>query len=469
MDRISDMPTSPDAEVEPAWTVGEGIDLATWGRPIAAIPDNWLVKKHAAAITSSNDLTANARLLANLLLSAAMPALPNHEHVVGLPDVFAQIGGLSRKVFVLQGYLRELVTTPVEWDIPARFGGEWNVCTWLSGATIKNGLLYFRLDCSLAMLLSNPEIYAMLRNVAQFKIAGKRMSPYVVALYENCLRWVYQGHTEWWDVATWRRLLGATEAYYETYPRFSGKVLKPSMDTINECTDLQIVQECKTAGRRVTHIRFLVSRRQIETPAAMSAPLPTVAEKIPAPATPAPATEPAGGRVGDDIEDLVNELTPLFGNARQARRFVVENAAFLPVQRKALEITLEQGRKKSVHGGYFRATFQNLLTQQTKLPEAGPATIPATDELTVDATVAGSVARVIQEAWLAKQLPLETVNKLIDKLQSLPTLKMFVEEPLKRGDIGGGQVYMALSQMVASMKQSSLRRMMSEMGLSYKE
>ena len=115
------------------------------------------------------------------------------------------IGFDSRNQAHLRQAIRGLTETSVEWDILEDDGTSvWEVSSLLSSARIRAGVCTYRYNKGLAEKLKHPDIYSKIN----LSVIRELRSSHALALYENCYRYVDIGHTAWWDLDVFRKLIG---------------------------------------------------------------------------------------------------------------------------------------------------------------------------------------------------------------------------------------------------------------------
>lgn len=216
------------------------------------------LKKHAAAIHCSGELSLVERKLSNiLLLNAYNDLLVKDTHSIPSKHLFAMLGWEdSNNVEGLKNTLKGLMSTIVEFNLMGDGGEVWQAMTLLSYATLADGECRYAYAKDLAVKFYKPEIFAVI-NIAvqkQFK------SNYALTLYENCVRFINVGSTGWWDLVTFRKIMGAKTNTYNEFKRLSSFVINVAMKEINEVSDIRIKVEYKKEKRRVIALRFLITQ-----------------------------------------------------------------------------------------------------------------------------------------------------------------------------------------------------------------
>ncbi|MBB5723908.1 hypothetical protein FHS72_003555 [Loktanella ponticola] len=215
------------------------------------------VKKNVAAIHVSGKLTLLQRKLSNVLLLNAYDTLVHQNtHKIDAQTLCAMIGYNSNDMETLKASLRGLVETLAEWDMLDENGQqEWGVSSLLAYAKLKGGVCEYSYSSALAEKLHDPKVFALIN----LNIQKRFTSGHALALYENCYRFVRTRSTGWWELETFRRLMGVNDsAYYEVFKHLNAKVIKPAVAEVNKTSNIIVTPETRKMGRSVTHIRFKI-------------------------------------------------------------------------------------------------------------------------------------------------------------------------------------------------------------------
>lgn len=226
-------------------------------------PSKEQLKKHVAAIHTSGDLSLLERKMANVLLLNAYDALlTRRTHTLPVKHLCAMLGwDESNNIERLQDTLRQLASTPIEFNMMEDGKNVWRVMSILSFGEIRDGTCSYRYDEYLAERLYDPEIYATINIGVQRRFEGG----YALTLYENCVRYKEVGSTGWWELNRFRRIMGADAGLYEDFRRLNERVIRPSVKEINRISDIELVPEFQKQGRKVTAVRFLITENPQQT------------------------------------------------------------------------------------------------------------------------------------------------------------------------------------------------------------
>jgi hypothetical protein len=216
------------------------------------------LKKHVAAIHVSGELSLVERKLSNvLLLNAYDDLLTVRTHRIRVTALMVILGwDEGKNVTALRAALRKLATTAIDFNVMGDANEPWGVATIISFAEIEDGWCTYRYDEAMAARLFDPIMYATVNLGVQRKFAGS----YTLALYENCLRYAKVGSTGWLDLNVLRRLLGASQEYYDDFRRLNSKVIQKAVAEVNKVSDIQVEAELRKQGRSVVAVRFLITQ-----------------------------------------------------------------------------------------------------------------------------------------------------------------------------------------------------------------
>lgn len=215
------------------------------------------VKKNVSTIHINARLTLTQRKLVNALLYNAYDTLLSQDtHSIPVSLLSEMIGFDSRNQAHLRTAIRGLTETSVEWDILEDDGTSvWEVSSLLSSARIRAGVCSYRYDRGLAEKMKHPDIYSKIN----LSVIRELRSSHALVLYENCYRFVDIGHTAWWSLEVFRKLMSVDElASYQEYKILKRDVISPAIKEINKLSNIQIELETCRKGRSVTGVRFII-------------------------------------------------------------------------------------------------------------------------------------------------------------------------------------------------------------------
>lgn len=219
--------------------------------------DNKVLKKHVAAIHIGAKLSLLQRKLVNALLyNAYDQLLTAQEHEISASVLCEMIGFDSKNIGYLKGALKGLMETVVEFDVLEEDGERsWEAMVLLPYAKIKGGTCTYRYERALAEKLYHPDVYSKIN----LSVLREMNSAHALVLYENCYRFEGIGHTAWWDVDVFRKLMGVDMmSSYKPFKALNRNVIQPAMKEVNKLSNIQIEMETRMKGRSVTGLRFIV-------------------------------------------------------------------------------------------------------------------------------------------------------------------------------------------------------------------
>lgn len=226
-------------------------------KPKKTSKNNQILKKHVAAIHIGARLSLLQRKLVNALLyNAYDQLLTSQEHHISASVLCEMIGFDSKNIGYLKGALKGLMETVVEFDVLEEDGERsWEAMVLLPYAKIKGGTCTYRYERALAEKLYHPDVYSKIN----LSVLREMNSAHALVLYENCYRFEGIGHTAWWDVEVFRKLMGVdTMSSYKPFKALNRNVIQPAMKEVNKLSNIQLEMETRMKGRSVTGLRFLV-------------------------------------------------------------------------------------------------------------------------------------------------------------------------------------------------------------------
>ncbi|MDR3491245.1 MAG: replication initiation protein [Gammaproteobacteria bacterium] len=217
------------------------------------------LKKHVAAIHSTNKLSLVQRKIANaLLFNAYDELLIKDEHVIHIRALCNLIGYDSNDYKTIKKALVNLLSTVIEWNLvdgnKLDSEGVWNASSIISDASIDGAVCTYSYSNKMKKLLYCPELYGRLNMVVQAQF----QSTYGLALYENCIRYQNIEQTPWFDIAQFRKLMGIEDGKYTIFRDFKRRVLDKAIEEVNKYSPLEVATKYQKQGRQVIAIQFSI-------------------------------------------------------------------------------------------------------------------------------------------------------------------------------------------------------------------
>lgn len=224
-----------------------------------------ILKKHVNAIHSSNNLTLVQRKLFNVLTVNAYANLLNQvQFEIPVKQLCIHIGYNSHDYKSLKKALLGLINIVIEWDVidyssPNNSITKWRASSILAAAELHNGICRYEYSSILKELLYMPEMYGRIN----IEVQAKFKSTFGLALYENCIRYKGLPQTPWFNMTTFRKLMGVDESKYKEFCDFKRKVLDIAIREVNQhAKSITIKAEIKKERQKSVGIRFLLSSHQ---------------------------------------------------------------------------------------------------------------------------------------------------------------------------------------------------------------
>ena len=236
------------------------------------VDDEYLLK-HVNAVAlmpvrGGRKLSASGRRLFNVMLHRAQEDGEQDEYTARMHEIIGDARYNSNDQAPIRKFLRELMSTTVEWQSPSNGEIEtWEACVLLSGAgTRKNKAtgavtVFWRYDSKVREQLLSPDRYARLSLEAITQLSSHAS----MALYEICARYVdnpahktARRHWRWWRPV----LRGVAEDDSRAeYRFFKRDVINKAIAEINALTNIEVkgpIEYKERDNKTISDIQFEV-------------------------------------------------------------------------------------------------------------------------------------------------------------------------------------------------------------------
>jgi len=218
------------------------------------------LKKHAATIHCSNALSLLQRKISNALLyHSYKELLTKEEHEITIKQLCNLISYSGNNHAAIKDALKGLISTVIEWNVVNDTTGaeDWTASSIIASVSLQGPLCYFAYSPRMKQLLHSPSMFGKIN----LYIQSRFKSSYGLALYENCIRYRGLPYTKWFDMQTFRKLMGVPSDNYVIFRDFKRRVLDKSIEEVNTYSDLLVDVEFTREKRQVTKIRFALKER----------------------------------------------------------------------------------------------------------------------------------------------------------------------------------------------------------------
>ena len=225
-----------------------------------------------AIVPTKDKITVLARKVYNVMMHETQKqGVEQDIYRMRLKDLVTGLDFNSNNTEILKEHLRQMATTPVEWQSPSKGdGAKWGVSALISQAEIKNEggdvILEWSYAPNIKQAILDPLRFAKIS--LTFQAALKTYSG--LALYEICCRYVDNpgGTTARQSWTWWRPVLtgvpdnkGEQKGAYAEWKYFNRDIVKLAVAEVNAMTDLQVESIEYKKGRFVSDLQFKVSRK----------------------------------------------------------------------------------------------------------------------------------------------------------------------------------------------------------------
>lgn len=222
------------------------------------------LKKHAATIHCSNTLSLLQRKISNALLYHAYKELmTKEEHEISVKQLCNLISYNGNNHSVIKDALKGLISTVIEWNVVNDTTGneDWSASAILSSVSLQGPTCLFAYSPRMKQLLHTPSMFGKINLFIQSRFK----SSYGLALYENCIRYRGLPFTKWFDMETFRKIMGVPDDKYTIFRDFKRRVLDKSIEEVNTYSDMFVESEFMKEGRQVVKVRFCLKERAKKT------------------------------------------------------------------------------------------------------------------------------------------------------------------------------------------------------------
>ena len=219
------------------------------------------LKKHSAIIHCSNSLSLLQRKITNaLLFHAYKELLVKEEHEINVKQLCKLISYSGNNHAVIKTALKGLISTVIEWNVVNDTTGneDWTASSVIASVSLQGPTCFYAYSPRMKQLLHSPSMFGKINLIIQSRFK----SSYGLALYENSIRYRGLPYTKWFDIDTFRKLMGVPDDKYLIFRDFKRRVLDKSVQEVNTYSDFIIESELFREGRQVTKIRFSLKERE---------------------------------------------------------------------------------------------------------------------------------------------------------------------------------------------------------------
>jgi len=316
------------------------------------------LKKHAATIHCSNTLSLLQRKISNALLyHAYKELLLKEEHEITIKELCKLIAYNGNNHAAIKDALKGLLSTVIEWNVVNDTTGteDWTASSILASVSMMGPVCLYAYSPRMKQLLHSPTMFGKINLFIQSRFK----SSYGLALYENCIRYRGLGFTKWFDIDTFRKLMGVPPDIYSVFRDFKRRVLDKSVEEVNTYSDLFVVPEVWREGKQVVKVRFSLKERAKKVRLGNQQSHDQLAEQ-------GVATN----------EDIIPRMIDHYGLTQKQAQHVVENygQAFILEKMNIVESSsnYQQGKIQNVTAYFLSALkndYQLPKTSQDKLIE----------------------------------------------------------------------------------------------------
>lgn len=181
-----------------------------------------------------------------------------------------------------------------------------------------------------------------------------------IRLSEVCNSWAYKGYA-YYSVEEWRAMLGATSPSYDSMAQFRRRFLNPALEEINQNTNMHVKSVEVKQGRKVTHIKMVIGRKELP-PSASARDTNKKSISLRSDANQPQNTE---APLTDEQKDVVNRMVTKYGYAefKAVEAVLSYGVPYCQQQMETVRKALAAGKQIRNIGGYLNDALEKGYAQ----------------------------------------------------------------------------------------------------------
>ncbi len=250
--------------------------------------------------------------------------------------------------------------------------GNWKVRQVIPNMTYEDGVLTADINPKVA-----PYIYGLKQNFTRGNIlqTNKCDTYAAIRLYETCNSWARTGYA-YYSIEEWRSLLGGDKDIYERFSNFNQKIIKPAVKIVNENTDLEISPEFIKTGRKTTHMKVHINKKNF-LPEGKEQDVETTGIVV-EDSTPSPPDDVKEIAFTLEERDVIKKMTKEYKQKKKDAEAYIRNYG-VEYCKEQMEYVRKENAKQELQkiGGYFRRAMEGdyagnkkILVEAAKAEEA---------------------------------------------------------------------------------------------------
>ena len=321
----------------------EGIEL----KEIKKINKNAIATIHNNLIQARHRLSLEELRLMDTIISFIQPDDEDFKRYKIPVSVFKDLYNLRRKDIydVVKRAVEGLLSKPIKFEETAEGKRKFKMFNFISFGEYEEGAgnFYVEIDRNFKpYLLQLKEFFTRI----PIKYTYVLNSKYAIRLYELLKQYEETGYRVDY-LSDLREMLGVEPGEYPRFEAFERRVLKKAIEEINEKTDLRVSYSKKRTGRKITHIEFIIEKREINRWVVQS-PAEKVWQEI--------------GKLRDKYKEILDRIMPGLNRLSENQvLFLLVNldTSLYPIE-AAIEIIKTADKNKALRNpiGFLIATFQ---------------------------------------------------------------------------------------------------------------
>lgn len=221
---------------------------------------NYLVSKDNRLVRGHYDLGLNELKVVLILVSMVQPSDNEfQEYTIKVSQLAEWLQVSAENIYRdLKKITKRLMTQVIE--VESEDGDTYLQLTFLSSAEYLKGQGIVKLEFSPKL---KPYLLQLQGCYSQYRLqyALNLKSKYAIRLYEICNSHAFENRVFSYTLDEIRKMLQLTQKSYQSYGSLRQKILIPAIDEMTNKTDLIVTFEEEKVGRKVTGVKFTVTKR----------------------------------------------------------------------------------------------------------------------------------------------------------------------------------------------------------------
>jgi plasmid replication initiation protein len=228
------------------------------------VPNKPIIYKNVKFIELKNEFSLICRKVFNCIIYDifynGFIDVDKLQSSIPMNELLCLLNQTHRHYDIITQNARKLMSVVIETEVTNKKGEtKTRMVSLLRSCEIDKNKFVYQIEEEVLDLILQPEVYQSL----QLSIMNNFTSKNSLAMYENIKRFENVKTTGFKSVEHWRNVLCGDVKEYDTFKMFHNKVIKHSVNQINNVSDIKVDYEFEKNGRNVIGIKFNIQKRKM--------------------------------------------------------------------------------------------------------------------------------------------------------------------------------------------------------------